>query len=139
MVCICMSIKLGCGNWDNLKAAFTMSPLFMFDRLVKSCTNECKKMPTLAHWNEHYCSGFWPVTSMDSATSRYKSFVVGCFPKLDRSSSRIDKQALFEQARKNMCSSRYNGLLLESFSHIVSYGKSFQQKKIHRKSCTTDQ
>ncbi|KAG2278956.1 hypothetical protein Bca52824_061511 [Brassica carinata] len=86
-------------------------------------------MPTLAHWNEHYCSGFWSVTSMDSATSRYKSFVVGCCSKLDRSSSRIDKQALFEKARKNMCSSRYNGLLLESFSQIVSYGKSFQQKK----------
>ncbi|KAL0698439.1 hypothetical protein Bca4012_054561 [Brassica carinata] len=127
LVCVCLLVRFSFGYLASVLYIWLMNK------------DECKKMPTLAHWNEHYCSGFWPVTSMDSATSRYKSFVVGCFPKLDRSSSRIDKQALFEQARKNMCSSRYNGLLLESFSHIVSYGKSFQQKKIHRKSCTTDQ
>ncbi|KAL0649699.1 hypothetical protein Bca4012_092390 [Brassica carinata] len=46
----------------------------------------------------------------------------------EKSPSRIVKHALFEQARKNMCSSRYNSLLLESFSQIVSYGKSFQRK-----------
>ncbi|WZZ81865.1 hypothetical protein YC2023_102437 [Brassica napus] len=47
---------------------------------------------------------------------------------LDMSSSRIDKHALFEQARKNICSSRCNGLLLKSFLQIVSYGKFLQQK-----------
>jgi hypothetical protein len=41
---------------------------------------------------------------------------------------RIDKQALFEQARKNMYCSRCNGLLLEGFMQIVMYGKSLQQE-----------
>lgn len=41
---------------------------------------------------------------------------------------RIDKQALFEQARKNMYCSRCNGLLLEGFLQIVMYGKSLQQE-----------
>ena len=36
---------------------------------------------------------------------------------------RIDKQTLFEQARKNMYCSRCNGLLLEGFLQIVMYGK----------------
>lgn len=40
---------------------------------------------------------------------------------------RIDKQTLFEQARKNMYCSRCNGLLLEGFLQIVMYGKSLQQ------------
>uniref|UniRef100_A0A1D1YM07 Stress response protein nst1 n=1 Tax=Anthurium amnicola TaxID=1678845 RepID=A0A1D1YM07_9ARAE len=40
---------------------------------------------------------------------------------------RIDKQTLFEQARKNLYCSRCNGLLLEGFSQIVLYGKSLQQ------------
>lgn len=40
---------------------------------------------------------------------------------------RIDKQTLFEQARKNMYCSRCNGLLLEGFMQIVLYGKSLQQ------------
>ncbi|KAJ3674085.1 hypothetical protein LUZ60_006077 [Juncus effusus] len=39
---------------------------------------------------------------------------------------RIDKQTLFEQARKNLYCSRCNGLLLESFTQIVMYGKSLQ-------------
>ena len=41
---------------------------------------------------------------------------------------RIDKQTLFEQARKNMYCSRCNGLLLEGFLQIVMYGKSLQQE-----------
>ncbi|XP_052173127.1 uncharacterized protein LOC127788640 isoform X6 [Diospyros lotus] len=40
----------------------------------------------------------------------------------------IDKQTLFEQARKNMYCSRCNGLLLEGFLQIVMYGKSLQQE-----------
>lgn len=39
---------------------------------------------------------------------------------------RIDKQTLFEKARKNMYCSRCNGLLLEGFLQIVMYGKSLQ-------------
>ncbi|XP_052736885.1 uncharacterized protein LOC108336443 isoform X3 [Vigna angularis] len=41
---------------------------------------------------------------------------------------RIDKQTLFEHARKNMYCSRCNGLLLEGFLQIVTYGKSLQQE-----------
>ncbi|CAL9026055.1 unnamed protein product [Prunus brigantina] len=40
----------------------------------------------------------------------------------------IDKQTLFEQARKNMYCSRCNGLLLEGFLQIVMYGKSLKQE-----------
>ncbi|XP_071690450.1 uncharacterized protein [Rutidosis leptorrhynchoides] len=42
---------------------------------------------------------------------------------------RIDKQNLFEQARKNMYCSRCNGLLLEGFMQIVMYGKSLLQQE----------
>ena len=41
---------------------------------------------------------------------------------------RIDKQTLFEHARKIMYCSRCNGLLLEGFLQIVTYGKSLQQE-----------
>ncbi|WJX90563.1 hypothetical protein P8452_72446 [Trifolium repens] len=37
---ICMTHKLGYGNWDELKAAFRMSPLFRFDWFVKSRTTQ---------------------------------------------------------------------------------------------------
>lgn len=40
---------------------------------------------------------------------------------------RIDKQTVFEHARKNMYCSRCNGLLLEGYLQIVIYGKSLQQ------------
>ena len=41
---------------------------------------------------------------------------------------KLDKQTLIEQARKNFYCSRCNGLLLESFTQIVIYGKSLQQE-----------
>ena len=37
---LCMVHKLGYGNWDGLKAAFRMSPLFRFDWFVKSRTTQ---------------------------------------------------------------------------------------------------
>ncbi|MBA0700620.1 hypothetical protein Goari_027090, partial [Gossypium aridum] len=43
---------------------------------------------------------------------------------------RIDKQTLFERARKNIYCSRCNGLLLEGFLQIVMYGKSLQQEGV---------
>ncbi|KAL6000888.1 hypothetical protein ACLOJK_006615, partial [Asimina triloba] len=49
-------------------------------------------------------------------------------PHARRELLRIDKQTLFEQARKNLYCSRCNGLLLEGFSQIVMYGKSLQQE-----------
>lgn len=41
---------------------------------------------------------------------------------------RLDKQTLIEHARKNLYCSRCNGLLLESFTQIVVYGKSLHQE-----------
>uniref|UniRef100_A0ACD5TK27 Uncharacterized protein n=1 Tax=Avena sativa TaxID=4498 RepID=A0ACD5TK27_AVESA len=41
---------------------------------------------------------------------------------------RIDKQTLIEHARKNLYCSRCNGLLFESFTQIVMYGKSMHQE-----------
>nr|CAB3500003.1 unnamed protein product [Digitaria exilis] len=41
---------------------------------------------------------------------------------------RLDKQTLIEHARKNLYCSRCNGLLLESFTQIVTYGKSLHQE-----------
>ncbi|XP_062206051.1 uncharacterized protein LOC133907937 [Phragmites australis] len=41
---------------------------------------------------------------------------------------RLDKQTLIEHARKNLYCSRCNGLLLESFTQIVMYGKSLHQE-----------
>ncbi|CAI9776861.1 unnamed protein product [Fraxinus pennsylvanica] len=37
---VCMVHKIGYGNWDELKAAFRMSPLFRFDWFVKSRTTQ---------------------------------------------------------------------------------------------------
>ncbi|KAL0903158.1 hypothetical protein M5K25_027515 [Dendrobium thyrsiflorum] len=37
---LCMVHKLGYGNWDELKMAFRMSPLFRFDWFVKSRTTQ---------------------------------------------------------------------------------------------------
>lgn len=49
-------------------------------------------------------------------------------PQARQNLLRIDKQTLFEHARKNMYCSRCNGLLLEGFLQIVMYGKSLQQE-----------
>ncbi|CAJ1907919.1 unnamed protein product [Sphenostylis stenocarpa] len=43
---------------------------------------------------------------------------------------KIDKQSLFEQARKNMYCSRCNGLLLEGFVQISMHGKSLQPEAV---------
>lgn len=48
-------------------------------------------------------------------------------PKARQDLLKIDKQTLFEQARKNMYCSRCNGLLLEGFLQIVMYGKSLHE------------
>lgn len=48
-------------------------------------------------------------------------------PQARQNLLRIDKQTLFEHARKNLYCSRCNGLLLEGFLQIVMYGKSLQQ------------
>lgn len=48
-------------------------------------------------------------------------------PQARKKLLRVDKQTLFEHARKNMYCSRCNGLLLEGFLQIVMYVKSLQQ------------
>ncbi|VVB03068.1 unnamed protein product [Arabis nemorensis] len=86
-------------------------------------------MPGLAQRNEFYSSGFWSNDVGDGVSyNQLQKFWSELSPKARQELLRIDKQALFEQARKNMCCSRCNGLLLEGFLQIVSYGKSLQQK-----------
>ncbi|KAG2588747.1 hypothetical protein PVAP13_5NG234900 [Panicum virgatum] len=51
---LCMVHKLGYGNWDELKAAFRMSPLFRFDWFVKSRTTQ-----ELARQGDVFASCFW--------------------------------------------------------------------------------
>ncbi|KAL1206904.1 hypothetical protein V5N11_001918 [Cardamine amara subsp. amara] len=91
-------------------------------------TNKCKKMPGLTQRNEHYSSGFWSKDVDGVSYNHLHKFWSELSQKARQDLLRIDKQALFEQARKNMCCSRCHGLLLEGFSQIVSYGKSLQQK-----------
>lgn len=73
------------------------------------------------------------VSSTGLLTSSYTWFLVllqfwcDLTPQARQSLLRIDKQTLFEHARKNMYCSRCNGLLLEGFLQIVMYGKSLQQ------------
>ncbi|KAL5229746.1 hypothetical protein ABZP36_028522 [Zizania latifolia] len=49
-------------------------------------------------------------------------------PQARRELLRLDKQTLIEHARKNLYCSRCNGLLLESFTQIVMYGKSLHEE-----------
>ncbi|CAA7057112.1 unnamed protein product [Microthlaspi erraticum] len=85
-------------------------------------------MPGLAQRNEHYSSGFWSNDSDGVSYNQLQKFWSELSPKDRQELLRIDKQALFEQARKNMCCSRCNGLLLEGFLQIVSHGRTLQQK-----------
>ncbi|KAK7841467.1 hypothetical protein CFP56_015407 [Quercus suber] len=69
---------------------------------------------------------------LDAATVIFKEQACSFWGELSQQARqellRIDKQTLFEQARKNMYCSRCNGLLLEGFLQIVMYGKSLQQE-----------
>ncbi|KAL2924105.1 Reticulocyte binding protein 2-like protein b [Bienertia sinuspersici] len=73
-------------------------------------------------------NGFWSKHRDDFNYNQLQKFWSE-LPTQDRLNLlRIDKQALFEQARKNMYCSRCNGLLLEGFMQIVLYGKSLQNE-----------
>ncbi|CAN8284680.1 unnamed protein product [Cochlearia groenlandica] len=91
-------------------------------------------MPGLTQRNDHYysssssASGFWSKDIDGICYNQLHKFWDELSPKARKELLRIDKQALFEQARKNMCCSRCNGLLLECFLQIVSYGKSLGRK-----------
>ncbi|GLT38632.1 hypothetical protein SLA2020_128660 [Shorea laevis] len=87
-------------------------------------------MPGLARRNDQYNNasfGFWSKHSDDVSCNQLQKFWSELTPQARQELLRIDKQALFEQARKNMYCSRCNGLLLEVFLQIVMHGKSLQQ------------
>ncbi|KAL9428337.1 hypothetical protein AB3S75_030348 [Citrus x aurantiifolia] len=92
-------------------------------------------MPGLAQRNNEQFSntysvsanGFWSKHSDDVGYQQLQKFWSGLTLQERQELLRIDKQTLFEQARKNMYCSRCNGLLLEGFLQIVMYGKSLQQ------------
>ncbi|KAK7285457.1 hypothetical protein RJT34_20230 [Clitoria ternatea] len=99
-------------------------------------------MPGLAQRNEQFtnglstppCSlsanGFWSKNSDDVSYNQLQKFWSELSPQARQKLLKIDKQSLFEQARKNMYCSRCNGLLLEGFLQIVMYGKSLQQEGV---------
>ncbi|KAL3687013.1 hypothetical protein R1sor_013322 [Riccia sorocarpa] len=62
----------------------------------------------------------------DVSLSQLHKFWSGLSSSQRRELLRIDKQALFEQVRKNLYCSRCHGLLVEGYAQIVSYGKSLQ-------------
>ncbi|KAM0038505.1 hypothetical protein Hdeb2414_s0013g00415571 [Helianthus debilis subsp. tardiflorus] len=72
-------------------------------------------------------SGFWSKHRDDVSCNQLQKFWSELSPQARQELLRVDKQTLFEQARKNMYCSRCNGLLLEGFLQIVMYGKSLQQ------------
>ncbi|KAA8518317.1 hypothetical protein F0562_015800 [Nyssa sinensis] len=73
-------------------------------------------------------NGFWSKHRDDVSHNQLQKFWSELSPQARQELLRIDKQTLFEQARKNMYCSRCNGLLLEGFLQIVMYGKSLQQE-----------
>ncbi|KAJ9558928.1 hypothetical protein OSB04_013542 [Centaurea solstitialis] len=73
-------------------------------------------------------TGFWSKHRDDVSYNQLQKFWSELSPQARQELLRIDKQTLFEQARKNMYCSRCNGLLLEGFLQIVMYGKSLQQE-----------
>ncbi|KAF7818932.1 uncharacterized protein G2W53_024387 [Senna tora] len=96
-------------------------------------------MPGLAQTNDQFsngtsamyslsANGFWSKNRDDVSYDHLYKFWSELSPQARQELLRIDKQTLFEQARKNMYCSRCNGLLLEGFLQIVMYGKSLQQE-----------
>lgn len=101
-------------------------------------------MPGLAQRNDQFsngssqmyslsssANGFWSKHREDVSFNQLQKFWNDLSPQARQELLRIDKQTLFEQARKNMYCSRCNGLLLEGFLQIVMYGKSLQQEGVN--------
>ncbi|KAI3683646.1 hypothetical protein L1987_84157 [Smallanthus sonchifolius] len=82
---------------------------------------------TTASYGSVSSTGFWTKHQDDVSYNQLQKFWSELPLHARQELLRIDKQALFEQTRKNMCCSRCNGLLLEGFMQIVMYGKSLQQ------------
>ncbi|KAH6827443.1 hypothetical protein C2S53_002480 [Perilla frutescens var. hirtella] len=99
-------------------------------------TNTCYRNPSTGNGTAPFHSlngssissnGFWSQHRGDLSYNQLQKFWLELTPQARRILLRIDKQTLFEHARKNMYCSRCNGLLLEGFLQIVMYGKSLQQ------------
>ncbi|XP_068662631.1 uncharacterized protein [Aristolochia californica] len=73
-------------------------------------------------------NGIWSKHRTDITFDQLQKFWSELSPQARQNLLRIDKQTLFEQARKNLYCSRCNGLLLEGFTQIVMYGKSLQKE-----------
>ncbi|XP_075511364.1 uncharacterized protein LOC142547135 [Primulina tabacum] len=71
--------------------------------------------------------GFWLKHRDDVSYNQLQKFWCELTLQARQKLMRIDKQTLFEHARKKMYCSRCNGMLLEGFLQIVMYGKSLQQ------------
>ncbi|KAH7843411.1 hypothetical protein Vadar_016322 [Vaccinium darrowii] len=78
--------------------------------------------------NGSVANGFWSKHRNDVSYNQLQKFWGDLSAQARHELLRIDKQTLFEQARKNTYCSRCNGLLLEGFLQIVIYGKSLQQE-----------
>ncbi|KAL2326903.1 hypothetical protein Fmac_020330 [Flemingia macrophylla] len=86
-------------------------------------------MPALPNGNHQFTTnGFWSKNRDDVSYNQLHKFWCELQTQARQDLLRIDKQTLFEHARKNMYCSRCNGLLLEGFLQIVTYGKSLQQE-----------
>uniref|UniRef100_A0A0D9VRG6 Uncharacterized protein n=1 Tax=Leersia perrieri TaxID=77586 RepID=A0A0D9VRG6_9ORYZ len=71
-------------------------------------------------------SGIWSRRRDEITLDRLQKFWNDLPPQARQELLKLDKQTLIEQARKNLYCSRCNGLLLESFTQIVMYGKTLQ-------------
>ncbi|WJX78721.1 hypothetical protein P8452_61910 [Trifolium repens] len=89
--------------------------------------------PTIPNRNHQFTNAssvnqFWSNNSTDVSFNQLQKFWSELSLEERQGLLKIDKQSLFEQARKNMYCSRCNGLLLEGFLQIVMYAKSLQQE-----------
>ncbi|KAK4789900.1 hypothetical protein SAY86_017204 [Trapa natans] len=77
--------------------------------------------------NAAFVNGIWTPDQDGVSDEQLEKFWKELSPQARKDLLKIDKQTLFEQARKNMYCSRCNGLLLEGFLQIVMYEKSFHE------------
>ncbi|RCV43518.1 hypothetical protein SETIT_9G300200v2 [Setaria italica] len=73
-------------------------------------------------------AAIWSRRRDEITFDRLHKFWSALSPRARHELLRLDKQTLIEHARKNLYCSRCNGLLLESFTQIVMYGKSLHQE-----------
>lgn len=90
---------------------------------------------TMDTFDDQFCDGtltstndFWSRQQDDVPHYQLEEFWSELSPQARQEVLRIDKPMMFEQARKNMFCSRCNGLLLDGFLQITTYGKSLQQE-----------